>query len=178
MATKPGPLYVASNMLWRLNLNTSISVSVLSVCRGQFVISQNYLSDSDLYKHNETDHTIIPNRDTSFQTSQASNFLPLFYTNPSMANTCRLAFLFKLSILLMFMVVNVFSARARTETMMVPKADASKMTHVYARKDIPASAPSHRTHSGSIYSRHLLRKNAAGRKRHARGLHSKPSHGH
>ncbi|KAJ8633428.1 hypothetical protein MRB53_026764 [Persea americana] len=96
-----------------------------------------------------------------------------------MDTSCTPAFLFKLSILLMFMVLSVFAARSTNKTMVVPKKEASNSTtHGFARKDVPVSSPSHQTHSISLQSRHLLRTSNAARKRRTRGLRSKLGHRH
>lgn len=175
MATKPGPFYVASNVPWRLN-PTQHPFLFCRFSQGQFCkFLKLSIRPPPYINITKTDHT-IPHPQALKIFSNLSLSVS-HYNCQSMATSCTPAILFKISILLLFMAVGVFSARTRTETMVVPKAETSKRIHVYARKDIPTSAPSHRTHSGAIYSRHLLRKNAAGRKRHARGLQSKPGHG-
>lgn len=104
---------------------------------------------------------------------------PLLSYKASMAASCTPAFLFKLSILLLFVVSGVFAAGATNETAVVPIGEASNSTtHDYARKDVPVSSPSHQTHSVSLSSRHLLRTSMVGRKRRIRGLRSKLGHGH
>ncbi|XXG67539.1 hypothetical protein AAC387_Pa06g0864 [Persea americana] len=102
------------------------------------------------------------------------------------------ASLFKLSIIFMIIIVDVCAAaRARTTTT-IPKGGASGLptssekhmpettttTQVSARKDIPASGPSHRTHSTSLLTRHLLRTSVASRRRRTRGLRSSSQRHH